>query len=83
VAKYLVTGFTPEAYGSMSANGVLTMPNAGCSIFAVRDIHFDPVSDIPARQQIESVFVDAVNKQLADYGHAAITLTQADIEYLI
>jgi len=81
MAKFLITGFTPETGGAVTANGIIYDGDSSF-VFSAWNVPFDPLSATPVRQQIDSVLADVVNKQIATYGQVQITLTQADIEYL-
>lgn len=82
MAKFLVTGFTPEGSGEVTANGII-FDGDSSYVFSVWNVAFDHHSATPIRQQIDAVLADIANKQIANYGQTPITLTQADIEYLI
>lgn len=82
MAKYLVTGFSPESGGDITVNGVI-IDGDSSFVFSTWNVRFDHTSATPIRQQIDVVLAEVATQQFANYGHAPIVLTQADIEYLI
>ena len=81
MAKFLVTGFTPETGGEVTANGIIYDGDKSF-VFSAWNVPFDPSSATPIRQQIDSVLADVINQQITAYGQIQVVLTQADIEYL-
>jgi len=81
MAKFLVTNFTPETGGEVTASGIIYDGDKSF-VFSAWNVPFDAASATPIRQQIDTVLADVVNEQIKNYGQIQVVLTQADIEYL-